>query len=711
MGTGKLFRWYLKVKNSEVMMKFFLLVSLVSVPLLINAQPVRNFKKEASLLKTAMLQNHVQPKTIDDKFSAALFDGMLRELDPEKLYFAETDIKSLTPYRNALDEELYGGNWVFLGKVKELYNMCLKRAEYDITTTLDAPLTWNEKDTYDTKGKTWANDANNLKLRHQLWLKHRVLDKLADMYERDTLSTAENFFKTNLSDAVKRVKTIELRNIRELINDPAALDARVGEAFLKVMTGLFDPHSSYLSIRDLQKFMERLSTEGYYYGFSLNENDDKEIVIASLQPGGPAWKSGELHVSDRVISVTIEGKPPIDMTSVDLEQANALLDDMNHTYMIMEVRKMDGVLKTVRLRKEKISVEENLVHSFVLKGERKVGYIFLPDFYTKWTDEGAGARCANDVAREIIKLRKDSIEALILDVRYNGGGSLQEALAMAGIFINEGPLAVTKDKEKKIVSLKDMNRGTVYDGPLLLMVNGQSASASELLAATLQDYNRGLVVGSQTFGKATAQSILPLDPTQKGIGNSSYGYARVTIEKLYRITGKTVQGRGVKPDISLPDIFEVIDIHEEDMPNTLVADTLIRNNYAKILPPMPRYELERRSTERVATDPSFVKLKESYGWIDNVIKNDTLPVPLSWKGHYAKKAKDKRSYQKTMKETSSTDNVKFQVLDSSADQTRLSLDEHAREFKNTWSRKLKNDIYVKESFNILCDYINLLKKT
>ena len=204
----------------------------VSMPFVSTAQSPRNIRKEATLLKAAMSHNHVQPKVIDDKFSASLFDALLNELDPQKLYFAETDIKTLTPYRNFLDEELYGANWVFLGKVKELYQACLKRAAYDITTTLDAPLVWNEKDVYDVKAKTWANDAGSLKLRHQLWLKHRVLNKLGDMFERDSLTTPENFLKANLAEAVKRVKTIELRNVHGISEYAGGLDVDIGEVLV-----------------------------------------------------------------------------------------------------------------------------------------------------------------------------------------------------------------------------------------------------------------------------------------------------------------------------------------------------------------------------------------------------------------------------------------------------------------------------------------------
>ena len=265
------------------------------------------------------------------------------------------------------------------------------------------------------------------------------------------------------------------------------------------------------------------------------------------------------------------------------------------TRLVLKFRKKDGTTRIVLLRKEKIENEENIVKGFVLKGEKKIGYILLPAFYTEWENE-SGSSCANDVAKEIVKLKKENIDGLILDVRYNGGGSLGEAMEMIGIFVDEGPLMGQKQKAEKVIYLKDPNRGTIYNGPMALMVNGQSASASEILAASLQDYNRALIVGSNTYGKATMQQMMLLDtmtnrPTQ--IGNAK-DIVKITTGKLYRLSGETAQMNGVSPDIVLPDAFDGLDYREKFSSFALPADKVAKNAYYKPLAALPVNELPEK---------------------------------------------------------------------------------------------------------------------
>jgi carboxyl-terminal processing protease len=356
--------------------------------------------------------------------------------------------------------------------------------------------------------------------------------------------------------------------------------------------------------------------------------------------------------------------------------------------------------------------EESYVRSFVLAGKNRIGYLSLPDFYTRWGNEGEGSRCANDVAKEILKLKKEKIDGLILDVRYNGGGSLQEAVALAGIFIDEGTLGFLKDRQKTI-PLKDINRGTIYDGPLLVMVNGQSASASEFLAAALQDYHRAMIVGSRTFGKASAQNIFPLDRTQnlsslENIKNY-IGYATITTDKLYRATGKSAQGYGVEPDIALPDIFELLDYHEAELPFALPADTLARKSYLKTLPPIPLRELQERTRARLDQREPFRELKSILASFAERDFDDEEPVALKWQA-ITDAQQQKKIQEEKLKKTFFAEGNSYQVSNTTLDMQRMSIDGYAKEINTLWTHKLMNDLYLDESFQIICDYIERSKK-
>jgi carboxyl-terminal processing protease len=380
--------------------------------------------------------------------------------------------------------------------------------------------------------------------------------------------------------------------------------------------------------------------------------------------------------------------------------------------MEMTLRAVDGKEKRVMLRKEKLESEGTVVQSFILQGGIKTGYIYLPDFYTRWDDELEGGRCANDVAKEIIKLKKEGVEGLILDLRFNGGGSLYEARAMAGIFIDEGPLAMVRGRDKKTVSLKDLHRGTVYDGPLVIMVNGGSASASEVLAASIQDYNRGLIVGSQTYGKATSQNILPLgglpsSASSKKIGEGNMGYVKVTTQRLYRLTGKSAQGRGVTPDVVIPDIFRVLDVSEREYPFVLQPDSIPTNIYYKPLLPVKRKELRARSQERLSKNSAFQELQKTITWLEGEMKK-SAPEPLLWENYLAATAEASKHQINADLYFESQEKI-YEVSAGPGKDERLTVDDYARQINERWMQILTGDLYLKETYQILRDHILLTK--
>ena len=328
------------------------------------------------------------------------------------------------------------------------------------------------------------------------------------------------------------------------------------------------------------------------------------MFIDNLEPGSPAFRSGKLNKGDKFISVQWEGKEVIDVSDISIGEFGRLLDESNHTMALFTVKKADGTLVKISLQTEEANNEDgDKVKSFILKGAKTIGYIYLPVFYEDWDTNNQGLNgCANDVGREILKLKKENIDGLILDLRNNGGGSAEEATELAGIFIDAGPIQQEKGRDGKVYTLKDVNRGTIYDGPLVILVNGYSASASEIVAGALQDYTRAVFVGSNTYGKATAQIVFPMDTTvtpETLPDKQTEDYLKITISKLYRINGTTAQFTGVHPDVVLPDLLDAYISKEADDPAALRPTTIEPNKYYT---PYPRIARTNTGTKHSTRD-------------------------------------------------------------------------------------------------------------
>ncbi len=674
----------------------------------------RDFRKEANMLRNVILQQHYHPKEINDQFSQQFYDQLLKALDPDKIIFAESDLKSLQSYRTLLDDEFNGKQWYFFNLLVSVYRKCLERSSGYVEQFSTSPFSWNAKEYLVNDTLHWPANEIFLKAKWRLWLKLSLLDRLASMKELDSIDDPQ-FFQKYESVARLRVKATELRSINRMLKHQSGFENYVASIYFGTFASIFDPHSTYLSTMEMENFLSSLSTEGYYFGVTLDENDRGDVIIAALAPGGPAWKSGEFHVGDVLLALTWTGQERIDLAGVSVEEVNEILGDANHNSIEFNLKVTGGIQKAIPLRKEKITLEENFVRSYILTGKNKIGYISLPDFYTQWDDESEGSRCASDVAKEIIKLKKENIEGLILDVRFNGGGSLQEALALAGIFIDEGALGILRNKNQNETTVKDMNRGTVYDGPLILLVNGQSASASEFLAAALQDYNRGIIVGSRTYGKATAQNFFPLDPNQKEEASleslkAGAGFATITTDKIYRVTGKTAQGLGITPDIVMPDFYDVVMMRESMLPNALPADSVYQLTYYIPRMPLPKVELRKRSEARVFSNQSFKTTMETLLWLKEKLKEQYQPILLSWEEFLKNSEKDVQRYRVIEKNLMQPTAV-FNVTNCQIDLQRINLDEYAKEFNKRWIQKLKGDKYVEEAFQVICDYVELKGKT
>ncbi|HEX3768772.1 MAG TPA: S41 family peptidase, partial [Puia sp.] len=450
------------------------------------------------------------------------------------------------------------------------------------------------------------NDARR-KIKIYKLIKRNIIETIVDMYDED--STKNNTAPDLLEPSARnKVCHAFKRDIQRTRQSQDGLPGFVCNAWCESVASCYDPHTEFFSPGKKDEFQGELGDKQLQFGFTLGEGKDA-TEITRLKPGSPAYKSGLIHEGDQILALQWDSNDEVDVSDATTDEVNGFISGEHGKNLTLTLKKTDGTTRKVTLQREKAALDDDnsKVRSFILKGDHRVGFISLPAFYTDWNgEEGGNNGCADDVAKEIIKLKKENIEGLILDLRYNGGGSMLEAIALAGIFIDAGPVGMTRDKEGKIYTMKDVNRGSVYDGPLILLINGYTASASEMLAGTLQDYHRALIVGSPSFGKATAQVVLPLDTLfdEKHMDRmkTAENFIKITVDRLFRVNGTSAQKTGVIPDIFLPDYTEIQAEREKSLPFSL-ANTAIESN--KYYHPYPLISTEPlKSFSKSFTDTS-----------------------------------------------------------------------------------------------------------
>lgn len=666
-----------------------------------------DFQKESARLTEVIATRHVGAPTIDAAFSKEVVDRFLETIDPSRIYFSEDEVNRLREQLPQLADELKGQQWNFVPAFTVALKKNLERGirfleenrTVSVPTILKQPLELSYAPV-----ERPANESA-LQSRWRKMVLYSVYQKVMEQAGIDSIkATAVNdaYFQKHESAIREKVIKAEQRKINNILHHPEGFENHIASVFLNSYAMCADPHSGYFSSAAMEKFMSSFLAEGFSFGIDLSEDKDGAVVLGRIVPGSQAWRGAQLNPGDKVMIISA-GSKRLEIVGGELQEAEDFLKDARETIELV-VKKTNGTTRTVKLRKEKVTLEENVVRSYVLNEEKKIGYIALPGFYSAPDEKTEGLRCANDVAKEIIKLKKENIEGLIFDLRNNGGGSLQEALSMAGIFIEEGPLGMIADKTGVPHIVKDNNRGTVYDGPLILLVNGFSASASEFLAAALQDYNRAVIIGSTTYGKATAQVILPLSPEGKNEKGSAGSFAKVTINRIYRVTGKTAQERGVTPDIVMPDVFKSLKLGEAYQPHHLRADSVNKKVLFAKLPPYPIGALKAKSTERMSKSAAFAQSENLTRWL--AARGDEKVVIKSWTD-YATAAQTLEEKLKAFDDLHSE--AKFKVTNTQQDQHVLSADHFLNEMNQHYLRELQTDHYLSECYSIMKDLIQQAK--
>lgn len=662
------------------------------------------FRNKAITLRRFLEQQHYKPLRWNDTSSAMLFTKWMDELDDEKLFFTQGDKAVLEKYKTKLDDELQGKEWNFFTASAALFKSRLQKADSIIKLITAKPFDFSKPDNITWPFITYAADENETVQRWIKYFKWRILHSIAEKNSGEVKQPAD--FAKQENAAREKIKRREQGYIKSLLSTPELFISRLQDEYLNSIAWCYDPHTEYMNLSEKKEFEAAVSATAFSAGIDLEENEKGDKAITYLQPGGSAWRTGQLHKGDVVVSIKTDGKEK-NAEDVSEEELSSYLNGNNESDVEVTVRTTAGETKSAVLHKEKVTDDEGIVKSYVLHGKKNIGYINLPGFYSRENENVKDESditydgCANDVSKEIVKLKKDTIAGLILDLRYNGGGSMWEAMQLAGIFIDIGPVASVKEKNGRMFFLKDPNRGTIYDGPLLVLINGASASASEFLSAALQDYNRAIIVGGVSYGKGTAQQVLPMDTNKIDAQGKYDDFIKVTLNKFYRVNGSTTQWKGVIPDITYPDLYGAEEYKERHNASAVQPDESKPGNY-KPLSALPVAKLAAKSKQRTDTATYFKNILTFSKWMQQYKKART--VMLQWPAYIASYNEANKLFLSLNEDDEA---ALLRVTNNGFDwQQILQSTSRSREINTAYLKNIETDAEVAEAFNILMDWMD-----
>ena len=702
----------MKLKPSLI---FFSFVGIIGIAFVVNrfhpfggGDP--NPQKEAALARTilgGLDRMHFQPKAIDDDFSAQVYDLYLKDIDGGKRFFTQGDIDQLNPFKQQLDNQLQNGTFEFFNLSTQLLDQSLTKTQGWYRDILSKPLDFTTNQTLEADGKklSWAKNDAELRQRWEAWMKYEVLNRIneeQEKQEKPAYTGEKKSFETLEAESRKKVLDVYDKWFKRM--EKMDRDRRM-EIFLNAVTNVFDPHTGYFSPKEKENFDIQMSGKLEGIGARL-QSDGEKTSVTEIVPGGPAWKDGNLQPKDVVLKVGQEGAEPMDVMGLDIDDVVSKIRGPKGTRVFLTIQKPDGSVKDVTLTRDVVIMEEGFAKSLILSSTQtpgdKVGYIYLPKFYS---DFQGLISCAQDVAKEIEKLKGENVKGVILDLRNNGGGSLRDVVQMSGLFIEQGPIVQVKSRSKNPEIMEDLDPRVQYNGPLIVMVNGYSASASEILAAAMQDYGRALIVGAtRTYGKGTVQRFFDLDNATGDNSVKPLGQMKITVQKFYRINGKTTQLDGVTPDIVLPDFYNLLDNGERENDYPLQANTIDPVEFgqnAYHIADLP--QLRSASDNRVKDDPTFKLINENASRLRKMDDQSTYPLQAE---------KYRLWEQRQKKESERFENIfkpidGFVVENLAADLPQIQSDTSRIARNEDWIKDRSKDIQLYETLRIMQDMIRM----
>jgi len=661
-------------------------------------------QKLLAIVGTLLEEQHYSPKKIDDAFSKQVFNKYLEELDADKTLFTQQDINSLKKYETTIDDEIHGDEIKFEPAVKLIYDKRISEAMATYKDILSKPFDFSPKETIiaDPTKLNYPSGEHEWKERWRKKLKYYTLERYEDLLElkeKNKQDSSVNKPET-LLEKESREKVLKIMDKVYTRYKITNTDEELFNKFVNTITNLMDPHTDYFPPVEKRAFDEMMS--GHFYGIgALLQETEGGIKIESINTGGAAWKSGELMANDIILKVAQGGAEPVDIAGYDVQDAVKLIRGNKGTEVRLTVKKQNGSIKIISLIRDEVVLDETFARSAVIKdGNDKIGYIYLPDFYADF-DRANGARCSADVAKEIEKLKAEEVKGIVLDLRSNGGGSLYEVVQMVGLFVGRGPVVQVRDRSGKSTSLNDNEQTAIYDGPLAVMVNEGSASASEIFAAAIQDYKRGVIVGStSTYGKGTVQKNIPIGkPLDYFSGRTDLGAVKLTFQKFYRLNGGSTQLKGVASDIVLPDYYEYLKIREKDNPDALPWDEINKSDFNTWKNGTPGFEnLIARENAAINENPDFKIIKESNNWLAT---NTDSPIELNIDLYKAQQKKIHDTNEQISKHVKLPVEMVADVTTLDKDKYYNNPDKGKGERYQKWLKSVKSDLYISQTVKIV----------
>ena len=656
------------------------------------------------LISHVIQRGHYDVKSLNDDMSEQIFHTYLESLDGQKRYFLQSDYREFSKYMYQIDDQIRELDLTFFDLTYKRLVLRMSEVESMYSSILSRPFDFDKEEEFDTDYNEQIYPLSQ-KSRSEKWRKQLKLSTLSVLYdkvqeEENNDETTPAYLSSSWMDLEAEARTTTRENMEDffdLMNELKRKDWF--DVYINSFVLQFDPHTNYFNPDDKDRFDMSMSGKFEGIGARLSKRN-QAIKVVDIIVGGPLWRDQLMEVGDEIQLVRQEDGDAVDIRAMRLDDAIKLIKGPKGSMVYLTVKKVDGNIETIPVKRDLVVLEESYARSTVInRQDQKYGLIHLPKFYVDFKSYKE-RNAAHDVEQEVINLKEAGVGGLIIDLRNNGGGSLQTVVDIAGLFIDEGPIVQVKSTVSKTEVLRDRDGKTLWNGPMVILVNELSASASEILAAAMQDYERAIVIGSeQTFGKGTVQNVVDLN---RFLSNSTYGNLgalKITTDKFYRINGGSTQLEGVKSDVITPDRYRYVDVGERDEDNPMRWDRISPLVYTKWNGYLNYDEVIKQSQDRVNDHPIFNLVDQDAKWIEQRQNDNTIALNYQ---EYVSKIESDRAYADQFDAVEEYDNnLDFTI--SPADQKRISEDDIFLEKRERWFSNLSKDFYVEEAVNILQD--------
>ncbi len=651
------------------------------------------------VVKYVVEKGHYSTLDINDDISEKIYNTYLEQIDAQKRFFLQSDIRQFEKYKFKLDDQLKDQDLTFFNLVYETSRKRINEVKnyYEEIMNNSFDFSSNENINLDFENKSYARNSNEIKNRWRKQLKYSTLDVIS-LKLGDSIKLIDNKTRNESMTLIKKNTDDFFDYVEEMDRDDWF--ANYINAFLNQL----DPHTVYFNPEDKDRFDTNISGKFDGIGARLQKTEGT-VKIVDIIVGGPIWKDKLLDVGDIILKVAQENQDPVNIIGMKLDDAIKLIKGPADSFVTLTVKKISGEIKDVLIKRGVVELEELYAKSTLInKGDKNYGYISLPKFYIDFSDRKS-RNSANDVKNEIIKLKNNGISGLILDLRNNGGGALQTVVDMTGLFIERGPIVQVKSTGNRKQILYDKDPQVVWDGPLVILMNKMSASASEILAGALQDYNRAVIIGNEkSFGKGTVQNVIDLN---RFISNSSYdlGALKITTDKFYRINGESVQLEGVKSDIVIPDSYKYIFNGEKDEKNPLEWDKITPANFDKWAKRDYLNKISSENQSRIDNDDYYSLINDRAQWLKDQQSNKTISLNFNSYNSFLTKQRQKNKRFESLNKYENT--LNFRLLKT--EKQYIMSNKELLSSRNRWHRNLTKDLYLEEGVKAL-EMLSILDK-